>query len=627
MKSRSNFWYLMLVMLVLILIVTTYYHSRYQEVKTAAMNTIITQASHQLTYSEREYLNVRNQFVSVVNLLSHSRNLYDYIAEPTDEHKTIVEQSWVSVTDSQLWYTQVRYLDRQGKEQIRVNFRDGKSVVVSEENLQNKSQRDYFDYAQSLAKNEIGTWGVDLEIERGEVVYPYRPSLRLLTPIYIDEVKTGYLILNVDVEALASRLNYAPDGLLRPKLANDGGYFLVSDNQQERFGHVIEERKHFSLPQLFPQAWAKMQVKESGSVMENGDLLVFEKLFLSPRHEMYLVIHLSQPQLNDLTGRELLDLFQEALLATLLVIAVLVPGGVLIFYYRKRSIESQLARAALSGMSAVIISDRWYRAILVNDEFTKLTGLTQQEMLNRNVFKTLLGEKQIEASLHIFEQLATHQFWEGEVRLNSSPLDYDVTVIARVQSVLSKTGSVSYYITSLVDISDRVALEERLRVLSEIDELTQLWNRRKFDAELRKSAKLVERYGESNTTCLALIDIDYFKRINDEQGHDQGDRVIQRVGNLIKERLRDTDFVARIGGEEFAVIMPHTPLEEAERALDRLRVATANQLDIPVTISVGVTDMTNDYTRCYKCADIALYESKTLGRNRVSTCRSSDDIA
>lgn len=627
MKSRSNFWYLMLVMLVLILIVTTYYHSRYQEVKTAAMNTIITQASHQLTYSEREYLNVRNQFVSVVNLLSHSRNLYDYIAEPTDEHKTIVEQSWASVTDSQLWYTQVRYLDRQGKEQIRVNFRDGKSVVVSEENLQNKSQRDYFDYAQTLAKNEIGTWGVDLEIERGEVVYPYRPSLRLLTPIYIDEVKTGYLILNVDVEALASRLNYAPDGLLRPKLANDGGYFLVSDNQQERFGHVIEERKHFSLPQLFPQAWAKMQVKESGSVMENGDLLVFEKLFLSPRHEMYLVIHLSQPQLNDLTGRELLDLFQEALLATLLVIAVLVPGGVLIFYYRKRSIESQLARAALSGMSAVIISDRWYRAILVNDEFTKLTGLTQQEMLNRNVFKTLLGEKQIEASLHIFEQLATHQFWEGEVRLNSSPLDYDVTVIARVQSVISKTGSVSYYITSLVDISDRVALEERLRVLSEIDELTQLWNRRKFDAELRKSAKLVERYGESNTTCLALIDIDYFKRINDEQGHDQGDRVIQRVGNLIKERLRDTDFVARIGGEEFAVIMPHTPLEEAERALDRLRVATANQLDIPVTISVGVTDMTNDYTRCYKCADIALYESKTLGRNRVSTCRSSDDIA
>lgn len=627
MKSRSNFWYLILVMLVLILIVMTYYHSRYRDVKTAAMSTITTQASHQLTYSEREYLNVRNQFDSVVNLLSHSRNLYDYIAEPTDEHKTIVEQSWVSVTDSQLWYTQVRYLDRQGKEQIRVNFRDGKGVAVSEENLQNKSQRDYFDYAQTLAKNEIGTWGVDLEIEHAEVVYPYRPSLRLLTPIYLDEVKTGYLILNVDVEALASRLNYAPDGLLRPKLANDGGYFLVSDNQQERFGHVIEERKHFSLPQLFPQAWAKMQVKESGSVMENGELLVFEKLFLSPRHEMYLVIHLSQQQLNDLTGRELLELFQEALLAILLVIAVIVPGGLMIFYYRKRSIESQLARAALSGMSAVIITDRWYRAILVNDEFNKLTGLSQQEVVNRNVFKILLGEKQIEASMHIFEQLSKHQFWEGEVRLNSSPLDYDVTVIARVQSVLSKTGNVSYYITSLVDISDRVALEERLRVLSEIDELTQLWNRRKFDAELRKSAKLVERYGESNTTCLALIDIDYFKRINDEQGHDQGDRVIQRVGNVIKERLRDTDFVARIGGEEFAVIMPHTPLEEAERALDRLRVATANQLDIPVTISVGVTDMTHDYTRCYKCADIALYESKTLGRNRVSTCRSSDDIA
>ncbi|MEF1341263.1 GGDEF domain-containing protein, partial [Vibrio rotiferianus] len=132
---------------------------------------------------------------------------------------------------------------------------------------------------------------------------------------------------------------------------------------------------------------------------------------------------------------------------------------------------------------------------------------------------------------------------------------------------------------------------------------------------------------ETPTSCLALVDIDHFKRINDELGHDEGDRVIKLVSKVLLQGVRNTDFVARVGGEEFAVIMPHTSAKEAEIVLNRLRIAVDIHAELSVTISLGYTDLTANSTRSYKCADIALYEAKSSGRNCVSFCYSGDDIA
>ncbi len=206
-------------------------------------------------------------------------------------------------------------------------------------------------------------------------------------------------------------------------------------------------------------------------------------------------------------------------------------------------------------------------------------------------------------------------------------LNHVFTAIMRIQAIMAKSGKVSYYITSLVDISERKELEEKLRNLSEKDGLTSLWNRRKFEEQLAQYTNLVERYPNTPTTCLALFDIDHFKRINDELGHDEGDKVICTVAETLLRGVRSTDFVARVGGEEFAVIMPHTTTQEAEVVLNRLRVAVELSSDRSVTVSVGYSDVTADRTRSYKCADIALYESKSAGRNRVSICHSFDDIA
>jgi len=88
-----------------------------------------------------------------------------------------------------------------------------------------------------------------------------------------------------------------------------------------------------------------------------------------------------------------------------------------------------------------------------------------------------------------------------------------------------------------------------------------------------------------------------------------------------------TDFLARIGGEEFAVIMPHTSTPEAQLVVERLRQAIELDESLTITISAGISDLSQDSTRSYKCADIALYESKTLGRNQVSLCLTTDEVA
>lgn len=160
-----------------------------------------------------------------------------------------------------------------------------------------------------------------------------------------------------------------------------------------------------------------------------------------------------------------------------------------------------------------------------------------------------------------------------------------------------------------------VALENRMRR----DPLTNLLNRVQFDTNMRR---LAER-GES--CALAVLDIDHFKSVNDTHGHPEGDRVICRLAKLLEDGVRSTDFVGRMGGEEFALLMPFCDLENALTVLDRLRIQFSNQpfrseagTEFTCAFSAGLVQLGSDFQSSYKDADDALYESKKKGRNRVT---------
>lgn len=187
---------------------------------------------------------------------------------------------------------------------------------------------------------------------------------------------------------------------------------------------------------------------------------------------------------------------------------------------------------------------------------------------------------------------------------------------------------------TLRDISERKAAEEELRRLATTDPLTGVANRRQFmDCAERELAR-ARRY--SRPVALMMIDVDHFKTINDTHGHAIGDEVLKALAAAMLDCVRETDVVGRLGGEEFAVLLPETALAEAIEAADRLRrrlgdaVLTTHAGPIRYTVSAGVsTCRSTDATieGALSRADHALYAAKRAGRNRVATEELKGDCA
>ena len=156
-----------------------------------------------------------------------------------------------------------------------------------------------------------------------------------------------------------------------------------------------------------------------------------------------------------------------------------------------------------------------------------------------------------------------------------------------------------------------------------LDALTNLNNRRQFEVRLKQEIATTKR--QKNPLCAMMIDIDFFKKVNDTYGHASGDAVLRTVASIIKEHLRESDIPSRYGGEEFAVLLPYTHIEEAKIVGERLRKAVEetpipiDKKNINVTISMGLAEFSPQETgeELFKRADSALYEAKEGGRNRV----------
>jgi len=175
------------------------------------------------------------------------------------------------------------------------------------------------------------------------------------------------------------------------------------------------------------------------------------------------------------------------------------------------------------------------------------------------------------------------------------------------------------------DIHERKLLEDGLRFQAQVDYLTGMANRGHFMHQAEQEIVRARRYGKSPS--LLMLDVDLFKQVNDAHGHNAGDAVLTKLAEICRQTLRDVDTVGRMGGEEFAVLLPESGPGEALDVAERLRAAVAatkfpieRGLPIQVTVSIGVgavvsKDDTIDVI--LSKADNALYEAKNSGRNRV----------
>lgn len=173
------------------------------------------------------------------------------------------------------------------------------------------------------------------------------------------------------------------------------------------------------------------------------------------------------------------------------------------------------------------------------------------------------------------------------------------------------------------------ASEDRLKLLAATDELTGLTNRRRMLEHIRDEIVRLRRSGR--TAALIMADIDHFKQVNDKYGHQAGDDVLIGVGDMLRERLRNQDFIARWGGEEFLFLLPETDIEGAVIAAEKLRLAVeghevtsgGRKLKVSMTFGVAPLDPEIGIDESISRADDALYGGKKAGRNRVKRWQQS----
>jgi diguanylate cyclase (GGDEF) domain len=225
----------------------------------------------------------------------------------------------------------------------------------------------------------------------------------------------------------------------------------------------------------------------------------------------------------------------------------------------------------------------------------------------------------------------------GNWHIIAAPLVYDnqtggVIVVANKSVQFSETDMTNLNLfasQAALAINNTRLYEEALR-LAQTDSLTGLYNHKHFFELAKKEISRALRYQHPLTVL--MVDIDYFKDINDTYGHSAGDQVLISIANLCRKIFRNIDILARYGGEEFAILLPETPVETALEVAERLRHTVENlsvsyhRRQFSVTISVGLTSLRDDCSsiaRLIDRADTALYHSKSEGRNRITLWKAS----
>lgn len=255
----------------------------------------------------------------------------------------------------------------------------------------------------------------------------------------------------------------------------------------------------------------------------------------------------------------------------------------------------------------------------------KISGYTEEELLGKPITLLLDPKLGLELYAEIIRTIDKHGQWRGTVRhMGKGPNYYWVETV--VAPIIDETGVRTGYMQIRQDVTSQKRLEE----LWMTDHLTGLHNRQSIDQIWEREILRAERYGD--LFSVLLIDIDYFKSVNDHYGHLVGDELLFQFAQLLQEECRDTDHVGRWGGEEFIILIPNTNLSSAVLMAEKIR-ETIEGFSFStvgsVTVSIGVacyrSGMSED--ELFALADKALYRAKHSGRNRVEVGNSSDRIA
>jgi len=297
--------------------------------------------------------------------------------------------------------------------------------------------------------------------------------------------------------------------------------------------------------------------------------------------------------------------------------------------------EQKLAAVAKAAHDAIILLKDDLTVEFWNKGAQRIFGYKKKDALGRNVNDFIVPKRYKKLFYHAFVNFAQ----TGKIDINKKTFEADVLKKNKqelpVEVSLSSLQIDSKWLAIAIirDISERRKMEKKLKLLATHDPLTGLVNRREIIQKLKQEMLRYKRY--HSPLSIFFIDIDYFKEINDQYGHNIGDDTLIDCAHKMKSIMRENDIVGRYGGEEFLVILAETPMDKAYELAERLRKNISKHLTdvetkIPTyTISIGIAELNGeqkDIDDFINQADKAMYKAKQLGRNQTCIDIVKEDI-
>ncbi|MGR8981216.1 MAG: bifunctional diguanylate cyclase/phosphodiesterase [Gammaproteobacteria bacterium] len=304
---------------------------------------------------------------------------------------------------------------------------------------------------------------------------------------------------------------------------------------------------------------------------------------------------------------------------------------------KKEELDLRIAAIALETEEAIIITDKHARIVRVNGAFTRMTGYSMEEAIGNTPGMLQSGRHNEEFYRLMWDELNRNLHWEGEIwdrhkNGNVYPVWMSIT------GVTDSTGEVTNYVSTCFDISERKEAEEYIKNLAFYDSLTHLPNRRLMLDRLNLALTVSHRTNQHG--ALMFMDLDRFKILNDTQGHDIGDRLLIEVARRIQTCIREGDTVARMGGDEFVVMLENLSKNQKIAAVqtqaiaEKIREALAATYWLPPhnhkrnraliehhsSASIGIVLFQGQSISCedlLKRADLAMYQAKHAGSDTI----------
>ncbi|MCK9175215.1 MAG: diguanylate cyclase [Desulforhopalus sp.] len=508
-------------------------------------------------------------------------------------------------------YMQVRYIDRKGNEVVRIDRRKAGQApqIVSDDALQDKSGHSYFTGTMAMPEGEFWRSDIDLNIEKGKIEVPWRPTLRVAAPLFQNGQRRGMIIINMLLEPLLQRLVESQDFTVF--LIDDKGNYIYSADPalcwsvQLATGHNL----------LRENGLEDLHLSGGRDIEAKGFYFSYGGKFIENSQHVFLVFKEKGEYINRLRRANNFTL----LWMLLFLLVVSIPLAWYLSGYPLQ-LQRKLRDTVIRLQKFDVIIDRFVmvlhmekngRIIDATSAFRRQLKLDSDEVAGLNY-------------AHLFERPE-----DGIDPRNGGGLA-DLLEAKELKGIAGDgrswwvaqtvsgecNGEESFYTIILTDITEKKVVEK----MAITDPLTGICNRLGIDNFLRGEFALAERNGTPFSFIIA--DIDFFKKVNDSLGHQAGDDVLKELAQIFITQVRGSDLVGRFGGEEFVFILAQTMRDGAVTFAGKLRQLVEDfkfSPGCPVTISCGVAQYHPGDTSesLLNRADSGLYEAKESGRNRV----------